>query len=747
MKKTLSILTLLVLSLFFSKSVNAQQNQDDVVRITTNLVQLDAVVTDKNGNPVTNLTANDFEVLQDGKPQKLTSVSFVSYEAQSRAQAAANRKADKNAPVAPPVRLNPGNGTGRLLTFVVDDGTCFASRIGMFAVRQGLEKFVLEQMQPDDQVAIFQTRAGNSMLQQFTSDKNKVLSVVRKINWHPARRACGNDGTGDFSDPARTTGNVSFSGKPEGIESRAARERIENELKSRDVTGTIGVLRYVIRGLDKLPGRKTVFFLSDGLRILTRTGNVGVDRNDPEATSRNIGIDSNNPEATSRAGDTFAALQALVDEANRAAIVFNTIDVRGVQNAPYINAQDDFEGFSGDKGNINFTSETSQRRSDEFRNAQDGLFFLASETGGKFYGGSNNIDVPIRKAVNADKGYYLLAYEPDDETFKGKNFNKIEIKVRRPGLDVRSRSGFKGVTDEAIARARPTSKSKSAESELYEAIAAPLPRAGLDLRLSAFYENRRAGDAVRALVYVDGRQITFTDEPNNMKKAVFDVVAVTFNEKNEPVDEFNKMHTIRFPAASLQAVQQNGIVYTADIPVKKPGVYNLRIAMRDTASRLLGSAAQQIEVPELRKGRLSLSNPIIGEVQNKGGKMTAPALDEAAAGFSPVQSTASPAIRRFRPGSVLGYSFKIYNASLDKAAQQPKLTLQVRLFRNGQLVTESPIAPSQIEKQSDFKRITDYGFMRLQPNALSGDYALQIIVKDVVKNETVSQSIDFEVVN
>ena len=117
-------------------------------------------------------------------------------------QSVALKKTDKKAPLAPPIRTRPENA-GRVLTFVVDDGNCFSSRLGMLASRQALEKFVNEQMRPDDLVAIYQTRSGSSVLQQFTSDKAQLMRVVRKIRWYPPRGMCSNDGTGDFFDPAR----------------------------------------------------------------------------------------------------------------------------------------------------------------------------------------------------------------------------------------------------------------------------------------------------------------------------------------------------------------------------------------------------------------------------------------------------------------------------------------------------------------------------------------------------------------
>jgi hypothetical protein len=115
-----------------------------------------------------------------------------------------------------------------------------------------------------------------------------------------------------------------------------------------------------------------------------------------------------------------------------------------------------------------------------------------------------------------EKGYYLLGYEPDDETFKNKDFNKIEIKLKRPDLKINTRAGFFGRTDESI-----TPKKRSGDSELYEAIAAPLPRAGLNVRLAAYFVNDAAqGNVVRSLVHLDGSQLNFVDDVNGMKKTL-----------------------------------------------------------------------------------------------------------------------------------------------------------------------------------------------------------------------------------
>lgn len=733
MNKLVSLLILVSLSLSTLAPLHAQQPvqspADDVVRISTNLVQLDAVVTDKDGNPMKDLTAADFEVLQDGKSQKIVSLSYVNTDISE--QPVALKKTDKKAPLAPPIRTRLENA-GRVLTFVVDDGNCSASGLGMMAARQALEKFVNEQMRPDDLVAIYQTRSGSSVLQQFTSDKAQLMRVVRKIRWYPPRGMCSNEGTGDFFDRARSnTSSKTVNGIPGTFESemdRASRNKIENRARDNQVVGLIGVLRYITRGLQRVSGRKTVFLLSDGIPLF--------------ATESELRGPANSPMATMKISDAGGVMRDLIDSANRASVVFNTVDVRGVMlSGGGISAQDEFDGLGGRSGNINATSQLGAMRGAAISNSQSGMSYLANETGGRFYHDANDLSIPVRRALNLEKGYYLIGYQPDEDTFKSKRFNKIEIKVKRPELSVRSRSGFFGVTDESM-----RTKKRTGDSELYEAIAAPLPNSGLNLQLTAFFGNTESeGSFVRTFVYLDGEQISFVDEPNGIKKAVFDVVAVTLNEKNEVVEDFNRTHTVRFPAANLADVRQNGLIYTADIPVKKPGAYNFRVAVRDVTSKQLGSAGQQIEVPDLKKNSLVLSELTIGEVTVKDGKPIMPSVEKTESGFAAVASVSNPAIRHFRPGAILGYSYKIYNAELDKATRQPNLTVQVRLYREGQVITEGAPQAAQFEAQADMMRISDLGYLRLPTETLAGDYALQIVIKDLKANKTTSQWIDFEV--
>jgi VWFA-related protein len=721
MKKAASIFLLFFLVILtFSLSLVAQtpkptatptnENDGDVVKITTKLVQLDAVVTDKAGNQVKDLSINDFEILQDGKLQKITNFSYINTELPAQTSSQTAVKNGKNV-ILPPVRVRPETG-GRIITFIVDDGNCTASQIGMVAAQDALKKFVGEQMLPNDLVSIYRTRGGSSLLQQYTSDKTQLLRVVRQIRWYPPPGSCGGYG-GDFFEAARvdSTGKTTGQGSFETEENRRTREQSEDSIRDNQTVGTIGVIRYVVRGLGKINGRKVVFLLSDGLPLRTRTG---------------------------RNRQAFEALRDLTDSANRASVVFNTIDVRGVFNASGLTARDEVYV----REDANATEKIVAARTTEVNNTRDGLFYLANETGGGFYKDQNFLDVPIRRALSLEKGYYLLGYEPDNETFKDKDFNKIEIKLKRPDLKIISRSGFLGRTDEAVAP-----KKRTGDSELYEAIVAPLPRAGLNVHLTAFFANDTAqGNVVRSLVHLDGSELTFVDDANGYKKAVFDVVAVTLNEKNEVVDEFNRTHTFKIEAAAMPLIKQNGLIYTTDVPVKKAGNYNFRLAVRDANSKLLGSASQIIQVPDLKKSKIFLSGLTVSAVDSAG-KFISPSAVKPENALSLTDSTAVPAIRRFRQNSILAYAYTLYNARPDKTTNQPKLTVQINLYREGKIVTEGKPQPAQLEKLTDLTRINDYGYMRLNANTEKGDYALQVIVMDLLSNEMTSQWIDFEVGN
>ena len=713
------LLAFLFAATAFGQSPTPTPDSDDVVKITTKLVQVDVVVTDKKGAQVRDLTAADFELLQDGKAQKIMGFSYVNVDSAAVTTAIVSKPPPtaKGVPLPPPALVKAGN-YGRIIAIVVDDGACGASLWGINSSRDALVKFVREQMLPTDMVAIYRTRAGSSTYQQYTSDKNVLLAAASKIRWYPAQGGCGAS-DGSFTEAART--NTFQKITPGGNETKVieteeekkSRQYREDSITNNQVVGTLGVIRYVLRGLDQSPGRKMMFLLSDGLAFRNRQ----------------------NETLSSK-----AALREVTDAANRAGVVVSTFDLRGANVPGMIESKDEILV----QDDLNATKAVSDGRIADARRAQDGLAVLAYETGGEFYQGSDRLENPMGEILRRETGYYLLAYEPNDETFKGKKFNSIEVKVKPPELKVAYRSGFTGVPDET---AKP--KRRTGDSELYEAIAAPLPRPGLPVRLSAYFANTLYGsDMVRSTFHVDGADITFADEANGLKKAVLDVVAVTMNEKNEVVDEFTRTHTVKFDANTARLINERGLVYAADVPVKKPGTYTFRVAIRDGNSKTLGSASQVVTIPDLKKSGLYLSGLTITNVDSTG-KFDTPTAPTAETAISLPISPAVPAIRKFSPGSIVAYLYTIYNAKLDRASGKPRLSVKANLYQSGKLIAEGPPQEIDLKDQKDLTRIETFAYMQLSKTADPGDYAIQIIVTDLAegaKNAVSSQWIDFEIV-
>jgi len=157
----------------------------DVVRITTNLVQVDVGVT-KDGKAVTDLRADDFEIFEDGKPQTITHFSYVSnvLGVVPPTVLPAGKSRDKIGPVAP-AKINL-NAQRRMVALVVDDlGMTFES---MARLRGQIRKF-LDELSPSDLVAIIRTGGDVGAVQQFTNDRRLLQSAVDHLRWNPCSRS------------------------------------------------------------------------------------------------------------------------------------------------------------------------------------------------------------------------------------------------------------------------------------------------------------------------------------------------------------------------------------------------------------------------------------------------------------------------------------------------------------------------------------------------------------------------------
>ncbi len=656
---------------------------DEAIHINVNLVQVDAVVTDSKHHPVTDLKAADFEILQDGKSQKITNFTYVDLKSPISAVTAAAPAKVKGAAPLPPVMVRPEQAR-RLIALVVDDlGLAFDS-VGR--VRGALKNFVDGQMQPGDLIAIVRTGAGMGALQQFTADKRVLYAAIDRVRFN----SLGRVGVSSF-DPLGSGGRTTLDREREGIVA----------------AGTLGAIRYVVNGLRELPGRKAVVLFTENLKLFSKDG-----ENDR----------------------VMQGVRQLEDAANRASVVIYSIDPRGLETLQ-LSAADN----TGHMSPRQIARVPQMRATQEFR-SQDGMVMLARDTGGRFFSNTNDISAALREAVADTEGYYLLGYHPDASTFdvNGRpKFHSVKVKLVRAGLEVRSRSGFFGRSD-LLHEPKPEGR----QAEIASALSSPFGANGIHVRLTTLYaQSPTAGSFVNAMLYIDAKDLKFTDQPDGWHKAVFDLAAVTFDANGQPTDRSGKTYTVRLKDAAYDNALKTGMLYTMQHPVKTPGAYQMRVALLDDDSQQVGSASEFIEVPDVSKGKLTLSSLLLRKYELKPADATL-APDAKVSGDAP--TLGNPAMRIFQPGDDILYGYQILNARQD-SAQKPDIEAYVRVFRDGQEILTGKPQPLNLEDLADPKRLVGGGVLKLGANMHPGDYVVQVVVTDKAAKTTATQWTDFEV--
>ncbi|MBE7515316.1 MAG: VWA domain-containing protein [Chloracidobacterium sp.] len=679
---------------------------DNVVKISTSLIQLDATFVDSKGNAVRDIRRDEVEVYENGRKQAVSGFSFVNVPLGRAVQTAA---VDKNAPPVPQAQLRPEN-IHRTIALVVDDLSL--SFTSVYETRRSLKKFVDEQMQIGDLVAIVRTGAGVGALQQFTSDKRLLYAAIERVRWNPL----GTGGIGAFApiSAGAAAGDDDTADSDETEIASGSGESLDDYRSRVFATGTLGALRFIVQGMGQLPGRKSVILFSDGFRLFEKT-----------------------PTGAPATGMVMDFVRQLIDQANRSSVVFYTVDGRGLQ-VPGFTAEDNPERTDP----ASMEAALAGRR-DQLFETQEGLTFLAEETGGFAVRNQNDLSGGVRKILN-DQSYYLIAYEPDDETFDSakRRFNKIEIKVLRKGVTARYRSGFFNVADKP---ADAVVKTLSPVAQLQSALVSPFAVNGIDLKFTAlFANNAQTGSFVRSLLHVDGTDLKFVDEKDGLQKISFDVLVVSFGDSGQPVDSLAKTYTMTVKPAAAKKIKDHGFNYYLTFPVKKPGAYQLRVALRDPVSGAVGSASQFIEVPNIKKSKVALSSIIIENLTPAEWKD----LSSAAAGNFRVDSLTDTAVRRIKQNSVLLYAYQIYNARTD-ASRLNDMKVKVRVFRDGKLILDGAETALDTAGQTDLSHIDSGGSLAIGRAMQPGDYILQVVVMDKSSEKkpvAASQYIQFEVV-
>ena len=692
-------------------------------RVGTRLATIDAVVVDGKGQHVTGLTPEDFEIVERGKSQAVRQAVYVQVigpdgrpVSRPTVSAASTPGA---APVSPDAAARPrplaggsglaaGERASRVIAIVVDD--LGLSHESTAYVRMMLTRYVDTKIAPGDLVAIIRTAGGVGTLQQFTTDRRLLHAAIDRVRWSLQSRK----GVAAFAavTPGSSTSLVTSVGQT------------VDELRTEvNTAGTLGALEYVLRGIEELPGRKSVVFVSEGFDLGIRDAKV----------SR-----------------TWLAFTRVMDRANRAGVVVYTMDARGLQTGG-LTAEDDAqtkkiampgEGPAPDPSPVVRERATGRRR--DLIDSQDSLVYLAQQTGGFAVLNGNDLAAGMARVIDDTRGYYLLGFDTSIPTNERWDPNDIRIHVKRPGLTVRARRGLFGPAD----KERP--RDAAPADALVAATLSPFATGAIDVRLTTlFAHDKTAGSYVRSLFFIDPAGLTFAVGADGRHEADLSLLLLAVGDNGQTSAQIRIQVPLRLADDDYALLRQRGLLYSARLGIKEAGGYQIRAAVQDDRSKAIGTSAQFVEVPKVGKDVVALSGVLMADLPSAasgapGEPSTATALptDMIADGV-----LGEPAIKIFKPGTDVVYAFEIYDG---RGKRKDGFSTRVTLIRDGKpFYTTPPSAVGAAPK--DAKPVGSVpvgGKLSLGRGLPRGTYTLQVSVAPQSgkgRGQPASQWVDFEV--
>jgi VWFA-related protein len=682
--------------------------ENDVLQINTKLLQTGVFVTNKKGEFVDNLKQEDFEVRVDGKP-----VSTLFFE-----RVIADKKQftteNQSNPETAKTQSSTVSKDGRVMIFLVDDShLSFESHK---RTRDLILNFIENEMLGNDSIAIVSSSNKIGFLQQFTGNKDVLRAAAKRIVSN--RNTSGKDETYppmseyealsiDRLDRDVTNLFVGLLASKYGLDRKTAEMKIQTRAKSvlayaRIITqNTVSTLEETIKKAGSFPGRKAVFFISDG--FLADSGNT----------------------------DLSYYFNKIADAAVRSNTVIYSFDAKGLDAALP-------EGISAETNasGIGFSIKAGERFE-----TQDGLSYLANNTGGKFIHNTNDLKSNLTKATEEVFTYYLLAWQPEDEISKSDKLKRITISVKgKPELKVRANSGYLAEKNaQSVRQSKKVREVKLTEEQKLIAVTNLLnPTQKIPLRLSADYVDfPNEGGVFSANLQIDSNALKFIQEGEETI-ANLEMVCLIYDSSGKQVKAFKNSLKVSAPVSKLNKTDYPKFNY--DFQTKRnPGLYQMRVAVRDMQSRYVGNTSEWLEIPDLSSRKLTLSSLLLGEKKN------------IAAGQKHTDFTNNDPIKLqtnidhcFENSSSLRFLGFIYNSAYGQGkAVSPNITIQAKILKqNSVLIT----FPGQLtnHKEKDMARLPFTGeiFLNKLP---PGHYELKVFVTDQIAKNTAIKSVPFEV--
>ncbi|MGH9139552.1 MAG: VWA domain-containing protein [Vicinamibacterales bacterium] len=549
------------------------QGQPPVFRAGINYVRVDVIISDKNGNPVSDLHESDFDVSEDGKPQKIETFKLIKLDggtAESLKEPPKEIRNDFDE------ETEAARDDVRLFAIFLDD--YHVRRGASMAVRGQLAKFIDTQIGPSDMVGVMYPLESTGSV-RMTRDHSAVSRGLqgflgRKYEYEPKNQ---------FEEqyahyPTETV------------------ERVRNQV-------SLSALKGLIIHMGSLKeGRKSLILVSEGYTYMVPPQMRNADAQQPGAGNPNAfnplagQNDINEDRAAWSAGlDMDSDLREIYDTANRNNVAIYAVDPRGLPG---------FE-FDINEG-VGLQTDTKYLNS-----TMDSLRSLAENTDGRAIVNRNDIAAGMKQITRDSSAYYLIGYNSLQAPTDGK-FHEIKVKVKRPGVQVRARRGYWALNREEVARATAPAKPavpKPVEAAIANAIVRP-SRASV-MRSWVGMSRGQNGKT----------RVTFVWEP--LPKAPGDrpreeparVSLMAIAPDGSPSFR-GKVPDVALASTSPATAAGAGAATPGRSPSRvsfdvPPGKIQLRISVEGSASQVLDSEVREVSVPDLTSAQAMLGTPSV----------------------------------------------------------------------------------------------------------------------------------------
>jgi VWFA-related protein len=719
--RCLQIGLLVALAVFFrpaqaqsQKSKDGQKNQDEAIKLKTNLTALDVMVKDNKGKYITDLKAEDFTIFENGVRQ---TVDFFD------PPLAGGEGNQQNA--APVQSVKASGRPTNIMSLILDGAT--TDLTNMRQVQEAVLKYIRERIAETDTVALFGVSTDLRVLQPFTQDKQKLIAAVENAwlltgsNKNLEQTHLAEDiertrselaGSGDINLPASPAAAAQGPAAAQAMLAARALERfikLRSQLSAQQARPILAALAAICEAQRSIPGKKTLVVFSQGFIA-------------PAILDWQV--------------------QSVIDIANRANVAIYIIDSAGLRTSgPLSNAPVPNAPLSG----VAATMSTDSRmrasggedvfdnvRNEGLNREYDILYRISGDTGGELIKGTNDLAKGLDRIDQEIRSRYTLAYYSTDQNFDG-GLRKIRVDIRRPDAHVISRSGYYANAADDLVPLSPDEKKLLANLAAVEAH----PDLPLFVELSPF-RSKGGRYIVPLSMEVPPNAVKF-DKKGDKQHLQFDFFGVIRESSDRIIARLGADFDIALTAEQYRAIVNNNIFCRQDAELD-PGTYSIELIVRDKLSGKMAARRATLVLPEANAefstSAVVLSRHAVRSQPLPGASGPVDVLTDGQIQIRPLPS------REFRVTDNLIIFFDVYDAAVNPDTGKRLVRVTVTLMKdNKQAVRPIDYVLTETVTQP-VPRLTFAKYASLA-GLTTGKYVAVIEALDMVTHKVIKQEAPF----